>query len=313
VLLETIRRLAERTSLRQHQKELADFWSNRLLNAAQRSPEQFDRIVAQLDRDGDELTSHFLARFSEQLHKEESLLLPIQKWIEAKTGRPLAEIVHDEHVEEANDLMLIGDAIGSLRQLSELRYPKIVEAVSHMEAILRTDPAGIHPRSDFSTRDRCRRTVEAIARHSSTPELEVARQVVEVASQANANTLDGCIAYHLLDDGLPALERRLHCRVSWRERQLRFFYRHPTLLYLGGLSLLTAAIGGGFLFAASIAGASPLTLFLLGVLALIPASELATFLLQTTLAWALPPRVLPKLSFKDGIPDECRTLIVISR
>jgi cyclic beta-1,2-glucan synthetase len=311
VLLETVRRLAERTSLRQHQKELADFWANRLLNAVQRSPEQFDRIVARLDRDGDELTSHFLARFSEQLHKEESLLLPIQKWIEAKTGRPLADIVYSEHAEEANDLMLIGDAIGSLRQLSELQYPKIVEAVSRMETILRQDPAGIHPRSDFSTRDRCRRTVEAIARHSSTSELEVARQVVEVANHATSQTLDGCIAYHLLDDGQPALERRLGCRVPWRERQLRFFYRHPTLLYLGGLALLTAALGAAFLFAAHAAGASLLALILLGLLALIPASELATFLLHTTVAWALPPRVLPKMSFKEGIPDDCCTLVVI--
>jgi cyclic beta-1,2-glucan synthetase len=311
VLLETVRRLAERTSLRQHQKELADFWSNRLLNAAQRSPEQFDHIVTQLDREGSQLTTHFLARFSEQLHKEESLLQPIQKWIETKTSRPLAAIVQSEHAEEANDLMLIGDAIGSLRQLSELQYPKIVEAVSRMEAILCLDPAGIHPRSDFSTRDRCRRTVETIARHSSTSELDVARQVVEVANQAASHSLSGCTAYHLLDDGLPTLERRLGARVPWRERQLRFFYRHPTLLYLGGLALLTAAIGGGFLFTAHAAGVQPLLLTLLGVLAIIPASELATFLLHTAVAWALPPRVLPKMSFKDGIPDDCRTLVVV--
>ncbi len=311
VLLETVRRLAERTSLRQNQKELADFWSNRLLNAAQRSPEQFEHIVAQLDRDGNELTSHFLARFSEQLHKEESLLLPIQKWIEAKTGQPLAAIVHSEHVEEANDLMLVGDAIGSLRQLSELQYTKIVEAVSRMEAILRLDPAGIHPRSDFSTRDRCRRTVEAIARHSKTSELEVARQVVEVANQAPSIASCGCIAYHLLDDGLPALERRLGRRVPWRERLLRFLYRHPTLLYLSSVVLLTAGVTGAFLFAAHAAGVPPLILALLGILALIPASELATFLLHTALTWALPPRVLPKLSLKNGIPDEYRTLVVI--
>jgi len=311
VLLETVQRLAERTSLRQHQKEIADFWSNRLLNAAQRSPEQFDQIVAELDRDGAGLTSHFLARFSEQLHKEESLLQPIQKWIEAKTGRPLAGIVRAEHAAEANDLMLIGDAIGSLRQLSELQYPKIVEAVSRMEAILRMDPAGIHPRSDFSTRDHCRRTVEAIARHSSTSELDVARRVVEVANQATPTTLSGCIAYHLLDEGLPALERLLGRRVPWRDRRLRFFYRHPTFIYLAGLAILTAGIEVSFLSAAHSGRASPFLLTLLGLLAIIPASELATFLLHAALAWALPPRVLPKMSFKSGIPDDCRTLVVV--
>ena len=109
VLLQRLQRLSELTSLRQHQKEMADFWANRLLNAAQRGPEQFDRIVAELDRDGNELTPHFIARLGEQLHKEESALAPIQKWIEAKTGFHLADIILREHAEEANDLMFIID------------------------------------------------------------------------------------------------------------------------------------------------------------------------------------------------------------
>src|SRR5437870_12184867 len=28
-------------------------------------------------------------------------------------------------------------------------------------------------------------------------------------------------------------------------------------------------------------------------------------------AWSLPPRVLSKMSFEEGIPQECRTLVVI--
>jgi cyclic beta-1,2-glucan synthetase len=311
VLLQTVRRLSERTSLRQHQKELADFWSNRLLNAAQRGPEQFERIVSELDREGGELTTHFFARFGEQLHKEESLLPPIQRWIEEKTGQPLADIVRREHAAEANDLLWIADAIGSLRQLSELQYPKIVEAVSRMEAILREDPSGIHPRSDFATRDRCRRTVEAVARQSKTSELVVAQQVVELASQAAPGQLERSVAYHLLDEGLTELERRVRRRIPWRERRLRFIYRHPTLLYLGSLAALTLAITAAFLFAAHASGVGATMLVVLGALALIPASELATFLVQIWCTSTLPPRVLPKMSFEDGIPDDCRTLVVI--
>ncbi len=311
VLLQKVRRLSERTSLCQHQKELADFWSNRLLNAAHRGPEQFERIMSELDHDGDELTGHFIARFGEQLHKEESLLTPIQKWIEAKTGQPLAEIVRSEHAEEANDLMLIADAIGSLRQLSELHYPKIVETVSRMEAILRGDPAGIHARSDFATRDRCRRIVEDSARQSKTSELAVARQVVELAEQAPPGRLERCVSYYLLDKGLSELERRVRRRVPWRELRLRFIYRHPTLLYIGRLTTLTLAIAGAFLFVAHSGAVATPMLFALGVLALIPASELATFLVQMHLTSVLRPRVLPKMSFEEGIPDDCRTLVVI--
>ena len=312
VLLERLRQLSEVASLRQHQKELADFWTDRLLNAAHHGPEQFERMITELDRDGDELTPHFIARLGEQLHKEEATLAPIQKWVEKKTGAHLADIVRREHAEEANDLISIASAIGSLRQLSELQYPKIVEAVSRMEAILREDPAGIHARSDFATRDRCRRVVEESARQSKSSEWSVARLVVELAARARRGSHQQCVAYYLLDEGLSELERLVGCRVPWRQRRLRFLRRHPTLLYLGAVAALTTGIAGAFLFAAYHMGTgSPAMLLLLGTLSLIPASELAVYLLQMWLTWVLPPRVLSKMMFEEGIPDDCRTLVVV--
>jgi cyclic beta-1,2-glucan synthetase len=312
VLLERLRRLSEVASLRQHQKELADFWADRLMNAAYHGPEQFEGIITELDRDSDELTPHFIARLGEHLNKEEAALAPIQKWIEEKTEAHLADIVRSEHTKEANDLMSISSAIGSLRQLSELRYAKIVEAVSRVEAVLREDPAGIHARSDFTTRDRCRRVVEETARQSKTPEWAVARLVVELAGRAPRGSPHQCAAYYLLDEGLSELERCVKRRVPWRERQLRSLYRHPTLSYLGGVAALTTGIASAFLSAAYTGGAvSPAMLLLLGTLALFPASELAIYLLQMWLTWVLPPRVLSKMSFEEGIPDDCRTLVVV--
>ena len=312
VLLQKLQRLSEQASLRQRQKEMSDLWANRLLNAASRGTGRFDEIVAQLDQGGAELTPHFISRLSEQLHKEESVLAPIQKWIEAKTGFRLADIHLREHADEANDLMFIATAIGSLRQLSELQYPKIVEAVSRMEAILREEPSGIHARSDFATRDRSRRIVEATARHSKKEEWNVARLAVELAQGAAPDRPEGCVAFYLLDKGLSKLEARAGTRVPWRERRLRFLHRHPTLIYLGGFGTLTTVIVGAFLFAASVMGvSSPLMFLLLGILALFPASDLALYLIQMWLTWFVPPTTLPKMSFDPGIPDECRTLVVV--
>ena len=49
-----------------------------------------------------------------------------------------------------------------------------------------------------------------------------------------------------------------------------------------------------------------------GVVALLlPASELAVGLVNHVLDAALPPRVLPKLDFKDGIPADCATFVVM--
>jgi cyclic beta-1,2-glucan synthetase len=312
VLLQSLRDLSELTSLRQHEKEMADFWANRLLHAARRDPEQFEKILRELDRQGTELTAHFVARLGEQLHQEESALAPLQKWIEAKTGSRLADMNLREHAEEATDLVFISAAIGSLRQLSELQYPKIVEAVSRMESILREDPTGVHARSDFATRDRSRQIVEETARQSKTSELAVARLAVDLANRAADDPRRGAVSFYLLDEGLKELETRVGRRLPWRQRWLRFLYRHPTVVYLGGLAILTSGIVGAFLGAAYAMGvSSALMVVLLAALALVPASELALYCVQMALTWLVPPRSLPKMSFESGIPDDCRTLVVI--
>ncbi len=312
VLLQSLRHLSQSTSVRQHEKELADFWADRLLNAANRGAKQFNQMVSELNRDGKPPTPHFIARLGEQLSKEESAPVPFQKWIEEKMGTRLADVILLEHSKEANDLMLIAAAIGTLRQLSELQYPKIVEAVSRMESILCEDPADIHSRSDFATRDRSRSIVEQSARQSKTPEWIVARQAVDLAKQAPANSREGCVAYYLLDAGLPQLEERVKRRVPWNQLLLRLVYLHPTLLYLGSLTALTVGTIFTFLFGAHKQGViSPTVLFVLGVLALVPVSEVTLQLLQIWLAWFLPPRVLPKMSFEEGIPEDCRTLVVV--
>ena len=54
------------------------------------------------------------------------------------------------------------------------------------------------------------------------------------------------------------------------------------------------------------------TLGLLGLLLLLPASELAVLAVNYLVTSLLPPQVLPKMSFKkEGIPDDCRTLVVV--
>ena len=59
---------------------------------------------------------------------------------------------------------LLAIACSSLRLLSAVDWNAFFEQTSHVEAILREDPAGIYQRQDFATSDRYRRAVEMIAR-----------------------------------------------------------------------------------------------------------------------------------------------------
>ena len=56
-----------------------------------------------------------------------------------------------------------------------------VETLSPVELTLRRDPAGVYGDMDYSTRDRYRHVVEALARHSHLSEAEVALTAVHLA------------------------------------------------------------------------------------------------------------------------------------
>src|SRR5262249_15520717 len=53
----------------------------------------------------------------------------------------------------------------------------------------------------------------------------------------------------------------------------------------------------------------PTVLILLA--ALLPASELAVGLVNYLITLTVPPRVLPKMAFKDGTPADCATFVVM--
>src|SRR5207247_3676035 len=100
-------------------------------------------------------------------------------------------------------------------------------------------------------------------------------------------------------------------KVPLAERSRRWLRAHAGGAYFGSIFLLTAAmVVAPLLFSAG--SAHWLTHGLLGFLLLLPASELAVLAVNYFVTSLLPPQVLPKMSFKkEGIPDDCRTLVVV--
>jgi cyclic beta-1,2-glucan synthetase len=49
----------------------------------------------------------------------------------------------------------------------------------------------------------------------------------------------------------------------------------------------------------------------MSLLLLIPAADIAIAIAQRVIAWAIPPRRLPRLDFRHGVPDGARTMVVV--
>ncbi|HWD98396.1 MAG TPA: hypothetical protein VG345_05155, partial [Bryobacteraceae bacterium] len=200
--------------------------------------------------------------------------------------------------------------ISSLRTLERLTWKDVVEDLSAVESVLREDPSRDYARLDFATRDNYRHRVERCARRARTEdedpalaEERVARQAITLAQQA-AGERKRHVGYWLLDTG--ETEWLRDCGYHHRAvHARRFFLRHPSFFYLTSAALLTAVVMAG---AAYIIRPEPLFWLLL---LLLPALHVALAILNPIVTFTMRPRQLPQYDFKDGVPDEYRTFVVV--
>ena len=117
--------------------------------------------------------------------------------------------------------------------------------------------------------------------------------------------------YYLISQGRRAFERELGYRVSWKERLLRLYVRGSAPGYLGSLAVVTAMVLAVPLWCAAETGVTVAGLVCLGLIALVPASDLAMALINRTVMAILKPRPLPRMGLRNGIPKELRTIVVV--
>jgi len=200
----------------------------------------------------------------------------------------------------------IGPFILSLRRLAGEDWRGVVESLSHVERILRQDPAGAYPDMDFRTRDRYRKGVEEVSRITRVEEELVAQHVLEAARAQSFDPREGHVGHYLVDEGRAFLFQELQGRVplagvpSRRRRWMGAFY-------FGGIAFLTLALLWVVAQAPVPAGFRiPLLL-----LSLIPIQGVAVALANRVTGQLVAPRPLPRLDMRRGIPSRFRTVVAV--
>jgi len=314
-LIESIQNLAVTALADLRERQLAEFWANRLISTNRRDSNQLFAILAELAKAEPNPSTYFGAQLVGLLYDEEAALAPVKSWLE----RTLKTTLHDfnlrEQVRQTREQLSCGNAFTSLRQLAQLDWREIFEKLSRVEQVLRRDPAGVYPNMDFATRDRCRRTIEELSHVAVQSELQIAEHVVALATRAKQQTggdeRQSHVGSWLSGDGRAELARLLNCREKLHYRTLQWIYNNHAIVYgfgIGGFSALLYALF--YMFSPN--KTSPVICSILALLLLIPVSQLAIELVNYLLTRFLPPRPLPKMDFEDsGIPDAFRTLVVV--
>ena len=317
VLIENLRRIAVRVNRARDMRAIANDVADRL----QALQEQDDglallRRYAAHARDTT-FATQLLYRLRDGSQNAGKALIWLESELE-KSGSDAEETIINEHHILSSGNVTTGNIIRGLRLINDQDWTVWFEDVSRVDALLRerTNYADL----DFASRDQYRTAIEELARHSKLSEYQVAERATDFADsdrpapvEERATLQKDCsdVGFFLVGPRRPELEQAIGYRPTIGRLINRAFRKTNWLgivLPVLALTVLLLLLAGNALAALGLPTPA-ITLML--VLFSVPASEGALAFFNTIVLKFLEPTRLIGYEFRDGVPEEARTLVVV--
>ncbi len=311
VLIENLRRISIRVERSRQMRRRANEAADELIRLGDAARcKAYLQTLEQLAEDNT-FATQFLYRLRDGSQTSSLAIAWLEERLE-RAGTDAEEVLMAEHNRLSSGNVTMGNIIKGLREIDDTEWAVWVEDVSQVDKLLfqRTDYGQLDPGS----RNKYRKTIERMARRSGETEVGVAAAACDMTEAAG--TLDKGGRPANLGDFLVGTERKkLEKAVGYRTpflqgsiRKLRKFnwfgIAGPVLAFT-----LVALWGAGIFLAQT--GMPVWAIVLLLALFALPASEGATGLFNTLVTFLVPPVRLIGYEFKDGIPEDARTLLVV--
>jgi cyclic beta-1,2-glucan synthetase len=307
VLVENLRRLAERLATNKAAREVANLVGDRIESYP---IERLDELLALLKRRG--VGRVFLVQIAQRLQDHYATgLTKYHDWL-LRELPDLAAAQVQQPAEQAADNLSVSNAIGSLRLIGNADWPDIVDRTSATMQLLLQSPAFEAERSD--TRDSTLHEIELLARRSGRSEVAVAQILMDLMAAAHGAE-DNVPSHWLYGAGRGELLRALDLREPLARHWRALRHRAALPAYL-----VTLACGSGALVAwmllhdgatlAATDGRGWVGL-IAAALMLFPASEVVVAVINRLISESARPSRLPRLALAQGIPPEHRVMVVI--
>jgi cyclic beta-1,2-glucan glucanotransferase len=213
----------------------------------------------------------------------------------------------------------VSACVASLRDVTQSPWKELLEKLIRLDEILDKDPSGAYARMDYDSRSLYREELAKIASHSDCTEMEVAAKVVDLAEEARHTVYpdpriaarESHVGYYIVAEGRARLCREVGCKHDLLNRVRELLRRHPDEFLLPGIAVLAFATITGILLWLNPPNTSPALLLLSMLILLLPCSQVAVQIMNYLIGALLPAKILPKLDFSEGIPDDCVTLVAV--
>jgi cyclic beta-1,2-glucan synthetase len=319
VLVENFRRLADRIINARVAREQADALYDRLLARPASIAESVSDSLRKFETTP--MMKPFAVQLIQRLHGTDPGADEIQTWLTSRLaalGLTTEAVVAEEHQRQAAANVTVRNIVTSMRLISGVDWTLWFESVSLIDDTLKTYP--LFAEMDFPTRNLYRNAIEELARHSSMSELDIVRRVVATARQTPNSTADSRPVtgwqpatddpgFYLIGDGRAGFESSIRYRPSFARWFERYARSTGTTGYVLAILVITLLFLTGALWAVS--PPSTVAFWILGLLALFPASEAAIVLLNFAISKSIGVKVLPALELRQGVPHHLKALVVV--
>ena len=316
VLVENLRRIAQRVVDSRAGRREADELADRLLGVGDRTAEQPERVLPLHPQTS--FPDAFLVQLVHRLRDQDPGISSALAWLDeqlARQGTSADAVVRDEHHRQVAGSVTVRNIITSMRLISDVDWTELFERVSLVDDIFKAGSA--FEEMDFPTRNLYRSAVEHLARGSDFTELNVARAAVATAGrefQANADGNEARFAdpgYYLIAGGRASFERAIGFKAPAKAWPGRLYRALGISGYVSAGAVVAAGLLAIPLSVAALRGVELRWLLLLGVLGLVPAIDAAVALVDHVVTRGFRATLLPALELRGGIPADLRTLVAV--
>ncbi|MFZ2824027.1 glucoamylase family protein, partial [Hydrogenophaga sp.] len=309
VLVENLRRLADRIASHKAARELASLCASRIhtlsLSTVMDMRELMDhRGVGQV----------FLSHLAQSLvgvvpAAGDSPLAQVRLWLQEAVP-DLAALQTQQHAAQAADHLSVGNAVTALRLIGAADWAGVVTRTSRVVRVMLASP--VFEAEDDATRNTTLHGIERLAAQSGQGEAAVAQVLLRLMGQHADHT---ALASHWLQgEGRAALEQALGLKPGAASLWRSTLKLSRTPAYLGALLVGTLLLVAALLHQPGwLAAGWPTQLgtVFVALLMLLPASEAVVAVVNRLISESVKPSHLPRLLLAGGIPPAARVMVVV--
>ncbi len=316
-LIENIREACEKIYSAQLQKYKVENIIERLVENKSKDELQFKNIGEYKTKviEQGEMKYPFIEYMSYRLKQYGKKAYPFLNILEEqvnKMGTEISEVIKKEHFDIAVRKVSVGNCIISIKNINRINMIEIFEKINGVEEILKKDPVKVYSKMDYKTRIYYRNKLKEISKKTKISEIYIARKCLELSSieyeksNMDSNNKKAHVGYYLIADGEPKLLEILQNKKVPRQNNM-----HKAQKYITALAVVTIVLAGVYGLYINTQINNIVLSLILSILLLIPIETIFTQIAQYILGKTKNTKIIPKLDFRNGIPEQNATFVVI--